>query len=158
MIAASGSGVSSMAETMAEELLAPFAALVGDWTTQATHVALSGTLHGRVRFEWLAGERFLLQHAATDHPDVPDALSVIGVMEGDQHLSMQYFDSRGVHRIYRIAFDGTELWIWRDAPGFAQRSTARLSSDGLSLEGVWELNEKDQGFRHDMTISYRRVG
>jgi hypothetical protein len=25
---------------------------------------------------------------------------VIGVMEGENDLSMQYFDSRGVHRVY----------------------------------------------------------
>ena len=146
-----------MKETVPEVALAPFAALVGNWMTEATHVALEDVIRGWVQFEWLAGARFLVQRSETDHPDVPDALGVIGLMEGDQDLSMQYFDSRGVHRIYRIAFDGSELQIWRDAPGFAQRSTARLSPDGSTLEGSWELNENGKGFRHDMTISYRRV-
>ena len=146
-----------MKVTVPKGLLAPFEVLVGDWMTEATHVALDNVIRGWVRFEWLAGARFLIQRSEADHPDVPDALSVIGIMEGDRDLSMQYFDSRGVHRIYRIAFDGSELRIWRDAPVFAQRSTTSLNPDGSMLEGSWELNENGQGFRHDMAISYRRV-
>jgi hypothetical protein len=139
------------------ERLEPFAALIGDWSTEATHPAFGDTVvPGRARFEWLAGERFLIQRAQNEHPDFPDSICVIGVMEGDEDLSMQYFDSRGVHRLYRIGFDGRELRIWRDAPGFAQRLTAKLSADGSTLEGVWELNEVDQGFRDDLAITYRR--
>ena len=63
------------------------------------------------------------ERAVNDHPDFPDSLSVIGVMEGENDLSMQYFDSRGVHRVYAIGFDGRELTLERDAPGFAQRGT-----------------------------------
>ena len=29
---------------------------------------------------------------------------------------MHYFDSRGVHRVYAIGFDGGELTLERDAP------------------------------------------
>jgi len=146
-----------MNEVNPRERLEPFAALIGDWSTEATHPAFGDTVvPGRVRFEWLAGERFLIQRAENEHPEFPDSICVIGVMEGDEDLSMQYFDSRGIHRLYRIGFDGTELRIWRDAPGFAQRLTAKLSADSSTLEGVWELNEGDQGFRDDLAITYRR--
>jgi hypothetical protein len=139
------------------ERLAPFAVLIGDWSTEAIHPAFGDTVvPGRVRFEWLSGERFLIQHVESEHPDFPDAIWVIGVMEGDEDPSVQYFDSRGVHRVYRIGFDGTELRVWRDAPGFAQRLTARLSADGSTLEGVWKLNQDDRGFRDDLAITYRR--
>ena len=84
-------------------------------------------------------------------------LSVIGVMEGENYLSMQYFDSRGVHRVYEIEFDGRELTLERDAPGFAQRGSATLSDDGSTLAGVWQLNEDDQGFRDDLAFTYRRA-
>lgn len=140
-----------------KQRMEPFAALIGDWSTEATHPAFGDTvIPGRVRFEWLAGERFLIQRAENEHPDFPDSISVIGVMEGDEDLSMQYFDSRGIHRLYRIGFDGTELRIWRDAPGFAQRLAAKLSDDGSILKGIWELNQDDQGFRDDLAITYRR--
>jgi hypothetical protein len=54
-------------------------------------------------------------------------------MEGENELSMQGFDSRGVHRTYAIGFDGRELTLERDAPGFAQRLSAELSDDGSTL-------------------------
>src|ERR1700680_1596962 len=111
-----------MTEADPRERLAPLAALVGDWSTEAGHPALPDTIvPGRARFEWVPGNRFLIWRAENEHSDFPNSISIIGVMEGDQDLSMQYFDSRGVHRVYRIVFDGAELQIWRDEPGFAQR-------------------------------------
>jgi hypothetical protein len=58
-------------------------------------------------------------------------------MEGQSDLSMQYFDSRGVHRVYAIGFDGRELTLGRDAPGFAQGGSATLSDDDSTLAGIW---------------------
>ena len=78
-------------------------------------------------------------------------------MEGENNLSMQYFDSRGVHRVYAIGFDGRELTLERDAPGFAQRSSAKLSNDGSTLAGVSQLNEDDQGYHDDLAFTYRRA-
>src|SRR5918994_4666316 len=83
--------------------------------------------------------------------------ALIGVWEGENDLSMQYFDSRGVHRVYAIGFDGRELTLERDAPGFAQRCSAKLSDDGSALAGVWQLNEDDQGYRDDLAFTYRRA-
>ena len=136
--------------------LEPFGALIGEWKAEITHPAFPGRVNGRVTFEWLDGERFLIQRGATDHPDFPDSISVIGAMEGETELSMQYFDSRGVHRIYEIAFDGAELTIARDAPGFDQRLRAELRDGGSTLTGVWSLNENDQGFRDDLAFTWRR--
>jgi hypothetical protein len=137
----------------------PFQALIGEWTIELTHPAIGeGTVvSGRATFEWLEGGRFVIQRAVNEHPDFPDSLSVIGVMEGDDGLSMQYFDSRGVHRVYRAGFDGRELTLERDAPGFAQRCSARLSEDGSTLAGVWQLNEDDEGYRDDLGFTYRRA-
>ena len=78
-------------------------------------------------------------------------------MEGDDDLSMQYFDERGVHRVIAIEFDGKELTSLRDAPGFAQRTTATLSDDGSTLAGVSQLNQDDQGFVDDLAFTYRRT-
>ena len=134
-----------------------FEALIGDWAIELTHPMLEDTVvRGRTTFEWLEGGRFLIQRAVNEHPDFPDSLSVIGVMEGASDLTMQYFDSRGVHRVYAIGFDGRELTLERDEPGFAQRATARLSDDGSTLAGVWQLNRDDQGYRDDLAFTYRR--
>jgi hypothetical protein len=71
--------------------------------------------------------------------------------------SMQPCGSRGVHRVYAIGFDGRELTLEREAPGFAQRGSAKLSDDGSTLAGVWQLNEDDQGYRSDLAFTYRRA-
>jgi hypothetical protein len=138
--------------------LEPFQALIGEWTVEMTHPMVEDTVvRGRATYEWLEGGRFLIQRAVNEHPDLPDSLCVIGVMEGENDLSMQFFDSRGVHLVYAIGFDGGELTLGRDAPGFAQRGSAKLSDDGSTLEGVWQLNEDDQGYRDDLAFTYRRA-
>jgi hypothetical protein len=138
--------------------LGPIQALIGEWTIEMTHPMLEDTVvRGRATYEWLEGGRFLIQRAVNEHPDFPDSLCVIGVMEGENDLSMQYFDSRGVHRVYAIGFDGRELTLERDAPGFAQRGSATLSDDGSTLAGVWQLNEDDQGYRDDLAFTHRRT-
>jgi hypothetical protein len=139
--------------------LEPFEALIGEWIMELTHPAVEGgaVIRGQTTYEWLEGGLFLFQRAANEHPDFPDSISVIGVMEGETDLSMQYFDSRGVHRIYAIGFDGGELTIERDAPGFAQRLNARLTDDGSTLAGVWQLNEDDQGYKDDLAFTFRRA-
>jgi hypothetical protein len=138
--------------------LEPFGALIGEWGMEMTHPMVEGTVvRGRASYEWLEGGRFLIQRAVNEHPDFPDSLSVIGVMEGESDLSMQYFDSRGVHRVYAVEFDGRELTLERDAPGFAQRGSATLSEDGATLSGLWQLNEDDQGYRDDLAFTYRRA-
>jgi hypothetical protein len=146
-----------MSDVDATAELKPFEVLIGGWSTEATHPMVPDTVvRGRLTYECLEGGRFLLQRAVNEHPDFPDFLGVIGVMEGDEELSMQYFDSRGVHRIYEIGFDGRELTMERDAPGFDQRLNARLSDDGSTLSGVWQLNQDDEGFKDDLAFTYRR--
>jgi hypothetical protein len=136
--------------------LTPFEALIGEWTMELTHPSIGDTVvRGTTTFEWLEGRRFLIQRAVNDHPDFPDSISVIGVMEGETDLSMQYFDSRGVHRVYGVGFDGKELTVERDAPEFAQRLRATLSDDGSTLSGVWQMDEGD-GYRDDLAFTYRR--
>jgi uncharacterized protein YbjT (DUF2867 family) len=43
--------------------------------------------------------------------------------------SMQPCGSRGVHRVYAIGFDGRELTLEREAPGFARRGSAKLGGE-----------------------------
>ena len=137
--------------------LEPFEALIGDWTMELTHPAFAGTvIRGQTTYELLEGGRFLIQRAANEHPDFPDSISVIGVMEGESDLSMQYFDSRGVHRVYEAAFDGSELTLARDEPGFAQRLRATVSDDGSTLTGVWQLDQ-GEGYKDDLAFTFRRA-
>jgi hypothetical protein len=130
--------------------------LVGDWEIEATHPAVPDTIvRGRSTFEWLSGERFLIQRSETDHPDFPDGVTVTGAPEGE--LSTWYFDSRGVHRVYRMEMSDGVWKIWRDAPGFSQRFTGELSEDGKTISGLWKLSEDDETWNDDLEITYRKL-
>ena len=135
--------------------LASFDRLVGEWTVEATHPMLPATVvTGRTTYEWLAGQRFLIQRSSMDHADFPDSISVVGFV--DDELTAHYFDSRGVFRVYRIAMEGDTLRMWRDHPGFSQRLAARVSDDGTTLAGVWQLSRDDETWDDDLAITFTK--
>jgi hypothetical protein len=142
-----------MDEPLSDQDRKALSQLVGEWTTEATHPMVPGTVvRGHSTFEWLEGEQFLVNRAQNDHPDFPDSISVIGNTEG---LRMHYFDSRGVHRIYEVGFDGG--WkIWRDHPGFSQRFTGTFADGGATISGQWQLSRDDETWDDDLVITYRR--
>jgi hypothetical protein len=136
--------------------LQPLNALVGEWATEATHPAFPSTVvHGRAVFEWLEGEQFLIQCSQADHPDFPDATAIIGAPTDG--LSMHYFDSRGVHRVYEVSLDDGIWRIWRDSPGFSQRFTGTFGDGGDTLSGLWQLSRDGSSWDDDLEITYRRV-
>jgi hypothetical protein len=135
--------------------LEPLNALVGAWEIEATHPMFPSTVvHGTADFEWLEGERFLLQRSRTDHPEFPDSLTVFGVDE--ERLSMNYFDSRGVHRIYQVGLSGGVWRMWRHAPGFSQEFNGSISTDGNTIEGLWSLSRDESTWDDDLAITFRR--
>src|SRR2546429_7377787 len=112
--------------------LEPLDQLVGTWTSDPTHPAVPAVVvHGVAVIEWLEGERFLIHRARTDHPDFPDSVSIIGFTERDRvdnrpdsdpavatesPMSMHYFDSRGVFRVFDVSIDDEAWRVLRDAP------------------------------------------
>jgi hypothetical protein len=134
--------------------------LVGEWTLEATHPAFPDlVVRGRSSFEWLDGKKFMIQRSTTDHPDFPNSISVIGAMsdDDDERLSMHYYDSRGVDRVYSLEMSEGVLTIARDAPGFSQRLEAELADDGDTFGGVWQLSRDDETWANDLEITYRRA-
>jgi hypothetical protein len=131
--------------------------LIGVWAIEAKHPAYPTTVvPGHTTFEWLEGHRFLIQRSWAEHPDFPDSISVIGVT--DEELSMHYFDSRGVHRVYRLGLSDGTLRIWREAPGFSQRFAGTVGGDGQTISGLWELSRDDGStWDDDLEIEFRRL-
>jgi hypothetical protein len=136
--------------------LAPLEALIGDWEIEATHPAVPDTVvRGTAHFDWLEGERFIVYRSRNDHPDFPDGISIIGVTGG--RLTMHYFDSRGVFRVYEVSLEDRVLRMSRDATGFSQRFEGPLSDDGNRIDGLWRLSKDDSTWNDDLKITYRRV-
>jgi hypothetical protein len=145
--------------------------LVGNWATEATHPLVPGTVvHGTANIEWLEGLRFLILRSANDHPDFPDAISILGFMDADRinkaadgdttaagsELRMHYFDSRGVFRVYETEIDEKE-WRWfRIVPGFSQKFTGTFADDDNTIVGRSQLRRDDIHWEDDLQITYRR--
>jgi hypothetical protein len=135
--------------------LKPFEALAGTWRTEATHQALPGAIRGESTFEWLEGKRFLIWRSRYDHPEVPDAIAIMGMIDGK--LSMQYFDTRGVHRVLAVSLSEGSWRFSRDGSDFSQRFTGTFSDDGDTITGLSEISEDGSTWDDDLVITYRRA-
>jgi hypothetical protein len=124
-------------------------------------------MRGTAVAEWLEGERFLVLRAHTDHPDIPDATSILGDMESDRvgadgaviasKLSLHYYDSRGVFRTFRTSIDDQAWKFWNDSPGFAQRFTGTFADGGATINGLCQLCKDGVYWHDDLRITYRRA-
>jgi hypothetical protein len=135
-----------------------WARFIGTWETEGAHPMLPGdAIRGTSTFEWLDGERFVIWRSHYDHPEIPDAITIIGVTDGQ--LSMHYFDSRGVHRVYTASLDQTTWRYWRDAhaPDLSQRFTGTFSEDGDAITGHGKLSKDGTIWEDDLALDYQRV-
>lgn len=131
-------------------------ALVGTWTTEGDHPLLPGDqIRGRATFEWLDGERFLIQRSHYDHPQIPDAVAITGIT-GDQ-LSMHYFDSRGVFRVYSVSMTPQTWSFSRDDPDFAQRFTGTFTDGGDIITCRGQFSRDGVAWEDDLALTYRRA-
>ena len=87
---------------------------------------------------------------------VSGAPGAAGASDQQQGLTMHYFDSRGVSRVYEVSIDDAAWRIWRDAPGFSQRFSGTLADGGNTIAGVWQLCRDDVNWHDDLAITYRR--
>jgi hypothetical protein len=144
-----------MDEPLADADRESLSALIGEWTTEATHPMVPDiVVRGRATIEWLPGEQFLVITSTNEHELFPDSMSVIGNTDG---LQMHYFDSRGVYRIQEVAFEpGIWKW-WREHPGFSQRFTGAFEDGGSTIKGQSQLCQDGSTWKDDLAITYRRT-
>jgi hypothetical protein len=151
--------VEQAARRAAMERLSPF---IGEWEMESS-LAPPGSIRARTVFEWALGGQFLLERSEVEHPEVPDGLSVIAFEPQTQGFVQHYFDSRGVVRVYSMAFDDG-VWTLQRASAdftpldFAQRFVGAFSDDGTSIGGRWEKRSPDRSaWEHDFDLTYTKV-
>jgi hypothetical protein len=129
--------------------------LIGEWNVEVSHASFlpdpKATQTGRASFEWLDGAFLVFR----DHSP-PQSTSVIGRNESLDTYSMLYYDSRGVSRIYDMSFSGGVWKLWREDPDFFQRFEGKISDDGNSITGCWEIAADGTEWKHDFDITYTR--
>lgn len=135
---------------------------LGEWTMRITFPGQAPAEGGRVAFEWMAGEQFLIQRWETPVPEAPDGLALIGFDADRGTLLQHYFDSRGVARVYTMSVEDGVWKLWRNTADFspldfAQRYSGTFSDDGQTIAGAWEIAYDGVSWEHDFDLTYVRV-
>jgi hypothetical protein len=140
--------------------LEPF---VGEWSLAAAFKDVPPAGAGaRVSFEWLPGERFLVQRWEIPVPEAPDGIAIIGAdPESEGNYLQHYFDSRGVARVYKMSFEDGVWKLWRDEPDFSpldfsQRFIGTFGDDGKTIAGPWEICHDGETWEHDFDLTYTK--
>jgi hypothetical protein len=150
--------------TSSRDSLAALEVLVGEWTMVPRFEGMPPPETGApVSFEWLSGERFLVERWEVPVPEAPDGIAIIGADPKREGGYLQhYFDSRGVARIYKMSLEGGVWKLWRDEPDhspveFAQRFSGTFGDDGNTIAGAWEIRHDGETWEHDFDLTYTRV-
>ena len=137
------------------------ARLVGDWKMDLYNAAFlpgpGARAAGSARVEWTEdGGALVLRQGDPANPHA--ATWTIGRDEAETDFLVLYADDRGVSRIYRMSLQGGDWRLWRDAPGFSQRFSARIDPDGQVIRGRWEKSlDGGKTWEHDFNLDYLRV-
>jgi hypothetical protein len=136
---------------------------IGEWTMRVRFPGEPPVAGGRVVFEWMTGEQFLIQRWDVPVPEAPDGLAIIGFDEGRGTFLQHYFDSRGIARVYAMRLEDGLWTLRREAPDFspldfAQRYRGTFSDDGTKIVGRWEIAHDGSTWEHDFDLTYVRVG
>jgi hypothetical protein len=137
---------------------------VGEWRILAAFDdEPPADIGARATFEWLTGERFLIERWEVPIPEAPDGIAIIGAdPEREGNYLQHYFDSRGVARVYKMSVEGGVWKLWRDEPDFSpldfiQRFTGTFSTDGQTIVGRWEICHDGTTWERDFDLTYSRA-
>ena len=141
--------------------LEPF---LGEWRLAAAFKDLPPSeADARVTFEWLPGEKFMIERWEIPVPEAPDGIAIIGAdPEREGNYLQHYFDSRGVARVYKMSFEEGVWKLWRDEPDFSpldfsQRYIGTFSADRKTIAGRWEICHDGRTWENDFDLTYTRV-
>ncbi|SDJ48769.1 hypothetical protein SAMN04488074_102187 [Lentzea albidocapillata subsp. violacea] len=123
--------------------------LVGAWT-------VTGGVEGTVRYEWMTGRFFLLQHVELTQFGQPvTGMEVIGNLRpfgepAGADVVSRFYDSTGNTLDYVYELDGDTLTIWGGVKGSPAYYRGTFNADGTVVTGEW-VYPGGGGYRSTMT-------
>jgi hypothetical protein len=122
--------------TPAADLQALGARLVGAWR-------VSGGTEGTVRYEWMDGGFFLIQHVELEQYgqqikgiEIIGHLRPFGEAPGEAIVS-RFYDNTGNTLDYVYELEGDTLTIWGGEKGSPAYYKGTISADGNTMTGEW---------------------
>lgn len=97
--------------------------MLGEWTKEATPLAVRRGRATAGHFEWLEAAPLLIQRWQLDVPEAPDGIAVIGCDGMSGTCYQRYTDERDVQRIHEMSLTDRVWELWRDCQPFSQRFT-----------------------------------
>lgn len=110
--------------------------LVGTWQ-------VTGGAEGTVRYEWMPGRFFLVQHVElTQFGEPVTGMEIIGNLRpfgepAGADVVSRYYDSAGNTFDYVYELEGDTLTIWAGAKGGPAYYKGTFSADDTTLTGEW---------------------
>lgn len=110
--------------------------LVGTWE-------VSGGVQGQLRYEWMEGEFFLIQHVDFEHDGRKiKGMEIIGHVQPfgeapSEDIKSRYYGSGGETFDYVYHMESGTLTIWAGEKGSPAYYQGTLSADGNTLSGEW---------------------
>ncbi|WP_103533258.1 hypothetical protein [Streptomyces sp. SM11] len=110
--------------------------LVGTW-------AVTGGAEGTVRYEWMPGRYFLIQHVELTQSGEPvTGMELIGNLRpfgepAGKDVVSRYYDSNGNTFDYVYELVGDKLTIWAGERGSPAYFEGVFNADGTSATGDW---------------------
>lgn len=123
--------------------------LVGTWR-------VTGGAEGTVRYEWMEGRFFLVQHVDLEQSGQRvRGVECIGHLrpfaeEPSEHVRSRFYSTAGDTLDYTYEMEGDTLTVWGGEKGSPASFTGRLSADGTVLDGAWTY-PGGGGYRSTMT-------
>ena len=114
------------------------------------------TSRGRVTFDWLDGQFFLIQRFVNDDPAVPSGITIIGMSEHRDTFAQHYYD-RGVARVYQMTLEGREWKLWREEPVSGSATPGRSGGRNHDHWCLGSLRQRAE-WRHDFDLTYIKTG
>jgi hypothetical protein len=128
--------------------------LVGTW--KVSDPSGSGSVSGRVTYEWMEGGFFLIQHVELEQNGQPiKGIEVIGHeqtfgAEPSKEIKSRYYDNIGNTLDYVYEADGETLTIWAGEKGSPAYYKGKWSADGKTNTGAW-VYPGGGGYKSSMT-------
>ena len=108
--------------------------LVGTWT-----ISGPDDLSGEVRYEWMDGGGFLVQHVdLCSAGERTRGVEYIGYDEASGELRSHFFGAGGEILEYTYRLEGDLLTMWFGGTDSPARFDGRFSADGTTNHGAWQ--------------------